>query len=145
VSKSAQRSQRSPNQKRRFTSYWSIIIRPSPTEIGPNTKVFLLTRATLTTVWQTDSSSNPDIFTSTIDEFLDQTKDGPDSQPVFEEKMVESEIVVKQNLANAWVKYDAKFGSEDNLMTWSGYDLFSLIKHEGEWKIASIVYSSAED
>jgi hypothetical protein len=111
----------------------------------PEYKSFFIDKATLTTVWQTDSSSNPDIFTSTIDEFLDQTKDGPDSQPVFEEKMVESEIVVKQNLANAWVKYDAKFGSEDNLMTWSGYDLFSLIKHEGEWKIASIVYSSAED
>lgn len=111
----------------------------------PEYKSFFVEKATLTTIWQTDSSSNPEIFTSTIDEFLNQTKDGPDSQPVFEEKMVESEIVVKQNLANAWVKYDAKFGTEENLMKWSGYDLFSMIKHNGEWKIASMVYASVED
>ena len=105
---------------------------------------FFIDKATLTTVWQTDSASKPDIFTSTITEYLNQTKDGPDSQPVFEEKMVESKIEIKQNLASTWVKYDAKFGTEQNLMKWSGYDLFSIIKHEGEWKIASIVYTSVE-
>lgn len=69
-----------------------------------------------------------------------QTKDGPDSQPIFEEKMTGSEIDVRGQLASAWIRYKAKFGSESHLMEWSGTDLFTLIKDNNSWKIVSMAY-----
>jgi hypothetical protein len=105
-------------------------------------KSFFSDRATLTTIWQEESDSLPKIFTTTIDEFILQTKNGPDSQPIFEEKLLNATIETKNNLAQAWVRYSAKFGSKDNLKEWRGYNLISLIKHNEVWKIVSIVFES---
>lgn len=107
-------------------------------------KTFFIDNASLTTIWQTESDSVPGIFSVSIDEFIDQTPQGPDSQPIFEERMISHEISVKGNLAQAWVKYEAKFGTDENLMQWKGYDQFSLIRFKGEWRIVSIVYESIE-
>jgi hypothetical protein len=103
---------------------------------------FFSNKATLTTLWEAPADSFPKVTTYTIDDFLSQTKDGPDSQPIFEERMLHAEISARQNLASAWVEYEAKFGSEDSLIEWKGYDLFSMIKFENKWKIVSIVYES---
>ena len=107
-------------------------------------KTFFIDNASLTTIWQTESDSVPGIFSVSIDEFIDQTPQGPDSQPIFEERMISHEISAKGNLAQAWVKYEAKFGTDENLMRWKGYDQFSLIRFKGEWRIVSIVYESIE-
>ncbi len=108
-------------------------------------KEFFSDKATLTTIWQVDSAGSPIIFTNTITEFLAQTENGPDSQPIFEEKLLNAEVSVKHNLAQAWVKYEAKFGTEENLYEWQGYDLFSLIRFEGKWQIVSIVFETIEE
>ncbi|WKZ58357.1 MAG: nuclear transport factor 2 family protein [Cyclobacteriaceae bacterium] len=107
-------------------------------------KTFFIDNASLTTIWQTESDSVPGIFSVSIDEFIDQTPQGPDSQPIFEERMISHEITVKGNLAQAWVKYEAAFGTDENLMRWKGYDQFSLIRFKVEWRIVSIVYESLE-
>lgn len=102
-------------------------------------------KAVLTTVWQAPQDSVPTMNLNTISDFLAHTAEGPDSQPIFEEKPTEIEISRRgEDLAAAWVRYDAKFGTEAQLMTWSGYDLFSFIKYGGEWKIASLTYASVE-
>jgi hypothetical protein len=49
---------------------------------------FFSTKATLTTLWEAPADSFPKVTTYTIDDFLSQTKDGPDSQPIFEERML---------------------------------------------------------
>ena len=108
----------------------------------PNYQLFFAEKATLTTIWQPEDASSPEIHTNTISEFLAQTGEGPDSQPIFEEKMTQAEIQVKGKLAQAWVDYEAKFGTEDQLMEWKGIDLFSFIKHQGEWKITALVFES---
>lgn len=108
----------------------------------PNYKLFFTDDATLTTVWQEETDTVPKILTHSISEFIAQTKDGPDSQPIFEEKMNDTKIEVNNNLAQAWVNYSAKFGSKDNLYEWKGVDLFSFIRHKEEWKIVSIVFES---
>lgn len=107
-------------------------------------KDFFTDEAALTTIWQSEEDSVPVIFTNTISQFIEQAGAGPDSQPIFEERMLSSEIIVKNGLASAWTSYEAKFGSDENLMVWSGTDLFSLIKHEGRWYIASLTYVSDE-
>jgi hypothetical protein len=104
-------------------------------------QTFFSDDATITTIWAVDSVSSPEIYSNTIDEFIAQTKAGPDSQPIFEEKMLSSEISVKGDLAQAWVNYQARFGSTDNLMEWKGTDLFSFIYFNSEWKIVSIVFA----
>lgn len=105
---------------------------------------FFTDKAVLTTIWQSVEDTIPVVFTNSVTEFLEQTAAGPDSQPIFEERMVSSEIKVKNGLATAWVAYEAKFGTEDNLMEWTGSDLFSLIKHRDRWYIASLTYVSDE-
>lgn len=107
-------------------------------------ETFFLEKATLTTIWQDEKDESPSLYSHTIDEFLAQTADGPDSQPIFEEKMLSSEIKINGNLANAWVHYAAKFGTDENLMQWEGTDHFSLIKFEERWYIVSLSYEPLE-
>ncbi|MCB0665193.1 MAG: nuclear transport factor 2 family protein [Saprospiraceae bacterium] len=103
---------------------------------------FFVEKGTLTTVWKSGSDQKPEIHGYTIDEFLAQTKDGPDSQPIFEERMIDADISIQGNLASVYTKYKAKFGTSDKLIEWEGFDLFSLIRYAGEWKIVSITYES---
>jgi hypothetical protein len=98
--------------------------------------------ATITTAWQQPGDSVAIVDVTTIDDFIKETPIGPDSQPVFEEKMKNSKIHVEGNIAEAWVEYEAKFGKRDSLMEWSGTDVFTLLRHDGQWKIVSLVFES---
>jgi hypothetical protein len=100
--------------------------------------------ATITTAWSQPGDSVERVDVTTIDDFIRETHLGPDSQPVFEEKMTDSRIEVQGNMANAWVSYEAAFGKPDSLMRWKGTDLFTLLRHNGEWKIVSLVFESKE-
>nr|WP_281169010.1 nuclear transport factor 2 family protein [Fulvivirga imtechensis] len=100
--------------------------------------------AIITTVWQKEGENNESVHITTIDEFIAQTHLGPDSQPVFEEKPIDIQITVKNGLAQAWVRYEARFGSEKNMMEWKGTDLFSLLNHDGKWRIVSLTFSSED-
>ncbi len=101
-------------------------------------------KATLTTIWLDTSDTSPLVFTNTISEFVAQTANGPDSQPIFEEKPIMIDVDIKNNIASVWVKYEAKFGNENELIEWKGYDLFSLLKLNDKWYITSINYVSDE-
>jgi hypothetical protein len=107
-------------------------------------KTFFADKAILTTIWQEPNDLEPKLLINSITEFLAQTGIGPDSQPIFEERPLKIDIKRKNNLANAWVYYEARFGTEDNLIEWRGYDLFSLLKFNEKWYIASITYVSDE-
>lgn len=102
---------------------------------------YFIDNAILVTIWAPSGKEN-EILNSTIDEFIEKTPEGPDSQPVFEEKMVSSQIEVQGDLAIAWVNYQAKFGTTEKLMEWEGKDLFTLIQFEDEWRIVSLTYLS---
>lgn len=105
---------------------------------------FFSEKATLTTIWQDSTEIRQQIFTNTISEFVAQTANGPDSQPIFEEKPLKIEVEIKNNIASVWVKYEAKFGNQNELLEWKGYDLFSLLKFNNKWHITSITYVSVE-
>lgn len=98
--------------------------------------------AHLTTVWQPPGADSLQVVMTTIEEFVKQADEGPGSQPIFEEKLLDAEINVYNNLAAVWASYAAKFGTEDSLMEWQGIDAFTYIKHEGEWRITSISYTN---
>ncbi len=120
-----------------LTNYYDAMSRRSWSEY----KGFFWEKATLTTVWQPRGLTEPAVVVVTIDDFIRQTPEGPDSKPIFEEKMTAPpEVRVEGNLASAWARYNAKFGAEDDLTEWNGTDVFTLMKHNGEWKIVSLAY-----
>ena len=98
--------------------------------------------ATITTAWKQDGDSAAKVDVTTIDDFIKETPNGPDSQPIFEETMTDSKINVQGNIAEAWVNYEAKFGTPDSLAHWKGMDVFTFMRHGGEWKIVSLVFEA---
>jgi hypothetical protein len=98
-------------------------------------------RATLTTVWQPPGESAPRVVTTTLDEFIKQTPLGPDSKPIFEERMLEAVVRGYENLAQVWARYAARFGEPGQVMEWKGVDAFTLMKHGGRWRIVSLSYT----
>lgn len=96
--------------------------------------------ATMTTVWTPPGETLQRVVGTTIPEFVRQAPDGPGSREVFEERMLTSEIDVRGDLAHAWVRYAARFGDPPEIVEWEGLDAFSLLRHEGEWRIVSLAY-----
>lgn len=97
--------------------------------------------ATIATIWQKPGDSAEKVNIITIDEFIRQTPNGPDSKPIFEENMTSSNIRIDGTLAVAWAEYKARFGTKDSLMEWSGKDLFSLMRHRDQWKIVALSFA----
>ncbi|MGI9544787.1 MAG: nuclear transport factor 2 family protein [Cyclobacteriaceae bacterium] len=108
----------------------------------PVFRSFFWDNATLTTIWQPAGASGEQVMVTSIDEFIEQTPQGPDSQPVFEEKMTDAEVKMGPGLAQVWADYEATFGQPDSLMHWTGTDAFTLLKHQDEWRIVSLVFVS---
>ncbi len=96
--------------------------------------------ATITTIWQPEAETSQRVFVSTIPEFVAQAPKGPGSKPIFEEKMTGAMVTLKGNLAQAWAGYEAKFGEPGKVAEWTGTDAFTLMKHEGRWRIVSLVF-----
>ena len=108
-------------------------------------RTYFWDNATITTVWQAPDDSIAQVHVITIDEFIAQTPNGPDSQPIFEEQPTTIRTDIQGNLAVVWADYDAKFGSQDSLMTWSGTDMFSFLRSNNEWKIVSLTFEPEQD
>ena len=97
--------------------------------------------ATLTTVWQPPGEPAPRVAITTIDQFLAQTGAGPDSKPIFEERLVAQEVRLSGNLAQVWARYEATFGDSVSVSTWRGIDAFTWMKHDGRWRIVALAYT----
>ena len=100
--------------------------------------------ATLTTVWQPPGQSGPVVDVQTVPAFVAKAPDGPGSKPIFEERMTQVEIKVHRNLAQAWARYEARFGDSTNLATWRGIDAITLLRHQDRWRIASLAFTDYE-
>ena len=98
--------------------------------------------ATLTTVWQPPGSPSPRVEIITIPEFVRRAPDGPGSKPIFDEQMDSVRVRVSGNLAQAWAFYTARFGDSTSVATWRGVDAFTIMYHDGRWRITSLAYAS---
>jgi len=107
-------------------------------EFGPARAPFLA--ATITTAWKPKGYDSPQIIVSSIHDFLVQTLEGACSEPVFEEKMVTTDVKIRGGIAQAWAQYRARFGKHGFIKQWGGTDAFTLLKHDGHWKIVSLVF-----
>ena len=98
--------------------------------------------ATLSTVWQPPGESGPRVVVTAIESFTAMAPEGPGSRSIFEERPLEVRLRVGDGIATAWVRYAARFGDPGNVTCWTGIDAITLLRHDGEWRIASIGYSN---
>ncbi len=101
-------------------------------------------RAQLSTIWQAAGQERPEVNSVSIEEFIERAPEGPGSQPIFEERLVQAEVRVFGPLAQVWALYDARFGSTDDLREWRGMDAITLLHHDGGWRIISIAYAAEQ-
>ena len=60
---------------------------------------------------------------------------------MFSEELVSADIRVTGGLAQAWVRYRARFGDPGDIAEWEGTDAFSLLAVDGQWKIVSLAFA----
>lgn len=58
--------------------------------------------------------------------------------PAFLERMWEPEVRIRGPIATVWAPYEFHV---DGVFSHCGIDAFSLIKTDGEWKVAGVVYT----
>ena len=97
--------------------------------------------ADITTAWQTPGDSAARVAITPVPEFVARAPEGPDSRAIFEESMLGAEIRVNGDLAQAWVRYRARFGDAGDVMEWEGTDAFLLMRLDGVWKIVELAFS----
>lgn len=103
-------------------------------------KNFFYDSATITTIWQKSGDSVAKVHVISIEEFIREAPNGPDSKPIFSERMISFSGKQQGNIATVWTTYHARFGDENDLAEWDGTDVFTLMKHEDKWKIVSLVF-----
>jgi hypothetical protein len=97
--------------------------------------------ATITTIWQPRGEPRERVYVQSVEEFIAQTPEGPDSKPIFSEKMLSAEIRVEAGLAHAWARYEAEFGQPGDIAKWTGTDAFTLMKFNGQWRIIALAFA----
>lgn len=100
--------------------------------------------ATLTAVWQPPGAEAPRVVVTGLDEFIARAPQGPGSREIFEERMLDAKVLTHGNLAQVWARYEARFGDPGEITEWRGIDAFTLMKHDGEWRIVSLSYTDVE-
>lgn len=98
--------------------------------------------ATITTVWQPPGETGERVVVTSVAQFVEQAPEGPGSREIFEEEMTSADLRVTGNLAQVWARYSARFGDPGDVAEWEGTDAFTLLKHEGSWRIVSLVFAS---
>lgn len=98
--------------------------------------------ATITTVWQPPGEDAPRVVVTSIEDYIELAPAGPGSREIFEERMLSADLTVRGTLATVYARYHARFGDPGAVSEWEGTDLFSLLKHDGAWRIVSLAFAS---
>ncbi|NNG17355.1 MAG: nuclear transport factor 2 family protein [Gemmatimonadales bacterium] len=98
--------------------------------------------AIITTAWQPPGEPGVRVDVQTVPAFVARAPEGPGSKAVFSEEMLSADIRVSGELAQAWVRYRAKFGDLGSVAEWEGTDAFSLLAVDGQWKIVSLTFAA---
>ncbi len=98
--------------------------------------------ATITTVWQPPGEDSERVVVTTLPAFIEQAPEGPGSKEIFEERMLAARVHLFGNLATVFVRYRARFGDPGQTMEWEGTDSFSLLQHNGEWRIVALSFAA---
>lgn len=97
---------------------------------------------TITTIWRPVGEERERVVVQTAAEFAEAGPEGPGSREIFEEEMVSHRIDAdgSAGVATVWADYRARFGDPGDVTEWEGTDVFTLLRHDGRWRIASLVF-----
>jgi hypothetical protein len=99
--------------------------------------------ATLTTIWQPAGRAvSPRVWSTTVAAFIAAAPEGPDSQPIFEERPLSMEPRVEGDIRLRLGTLSCAFRHAGRIGVLDGYDVFTLIRMNEEWRIASVAYVS---
>jgi hypothetical protein len=98
--------------------------------------------AGLATLRQGQGQDRTRVQTVSIEEYLERSPAALGAQPVFEALLRGAEARVSGPLAQVWARYDARSGSLEAPLRWTGVDAFSLLRHGGQWRIVSIAFAA---
>jgi hypothetical protein len=98
--------------------------------------------ADVTTAWRAPGADSVAVTIMPVEEFMRQWAAGPGSRPIFEERMVQASIRLRGDLAQAWVRYTARFGDSTHVDEWSGIDAFTLMRVGTEWRIVELAFAA---
>jgi len=99
-------------------------------------------RASITTVRPRSSAGAEAVQTATIEEAIKRAPDMKTCPINPSDEIARATVVTYGPLADAWVTYRWKCGvARDSVLTHYGIDAFHLVKHDGEWRIASLSYT----
>lgn len=98
--------------------------------------------ATIAAAWQPPGEDVPRVTVTTVSQFVAAAPEGPGSREIFEERMLGARIRLTGGLAQAWVHYQARFGNTGDVREWEGVDAFTLMQHDGQWRIVSLAFQS---
>ncbi|MCB9899081.1 MAG: hypothetical protein H6825_13830 [Planctomycetes bacterium] len=96
--------------------------------------------ATLTAVWQPHVEDAPRVVVTTVPDFVRQAPDGPGSREIFEERMLDADLRVDRDHAHVWSRFFTRFGDPGRVMEWTGVDAFTLVRHDGRWRVVGVCY-----
>ncbi len=96
--------------------------------------------ADVTTAWQPPGETAVRVVVTPVPEFVAQAPSGPGSREIFEETMLDATVTIAGDLAQAWVRYRARFGDAGNVAEWEGIDAFILLRLNGVWKIVELAF-----
>jgi len=98
--------------------------------------------ATVTTRWIPPGERQERVWVQTAEEFARRAPQGPGRMAVFGEAMLHSHVTGYGDLASAWVIYEGRWGERrDSVRTVRGIDAFTLYRDDGQWRIASLVFT----
>jgi hypothetical protein len=100
-------------------------------------------RAAITTVMRPPRGGAEALETVTIEDAIKRAPAMKDCPVSFSDGMARANVVTYGPLADAWVTYRARCGvARDSVTTHYGIDAFHLMKHEGQWRIASLTFTN---
>lgn len=73
--------------------------------------------------------------------FIEMVRKNVEGKEVFEEGMEEATVRAHGDMAQVWSSFAGREGNGQDIRTWSGVDAFTLVKVDGQWKIALIAVS----
>jgi hypothetical protein len=73
--------------------------------------------------------------------FIEMVRKNVEGKEIFEERMISGEVRAHGDLATVWSRFEGREGTGTEIREWSGVDAFTLVKHEGRWKVALIAVS----
>jgi len=99
--------------------------------------------ATIVTIRSPDMGAPPTVVSMRIEDYVARHADSGVRPSPLKLTLDLPRTETNGSVSSVFVRYRAVDPSGADEQSWRGVDLFSLVRHEGEWRIASLVFEGA--